>query len=182
MISTRKRSAIEWREVPGFPGYRVGRDGSVWSCWKHGCKPVMLPNRWRRLKCGLSADGYVRVTLRKPGGRGVRRFVHALVLEAFVGPCPKGMECLHGDGNRKNNRRENLRWGTRQENMLDAIRHGTTTRGERNPMAKLTAFDVSEIRHQLDTGRLRNEIAAEFGVHCQTVSAIKRRKLWRHLG
>jgi hypothetical protein len=43
--------------------------------------------------------------------------VHQLVCEAFHGPCPAGLETLHEDENGLNNRPENLRWGTRKENL-----------------------------------------------------------------
>lgn len=51
------------------------------------------------------------------------RTVHSLVLEAFTGPCPEGMEARHLDDNPTNNRLENLVWGTRSENSQDAIRN-----------------------------------------------------------
>ena len=51
--------------------------------------------------------------------------IHQIVLEAFCGPCPDGMEVLHGNGIRTDNRLSNLRYGTRSENNADSIRHGT---------------------------------------------------------
>jgi hypothetical protein len=51
--------------------------------------------------------------------------VHCAVLEAFVGPCPPGKECRHLDGNGQNNKLQNLKWGTRLENVQDSIKHGT---------------------------------------------------------
>lgn len=53
------------------------------------------------------------------------RLVHRLVLEAFVGPCPEGMEGCHGDGDPTNNSLGNLRWDTATSNQLDKVRHGT---------------------------------------------------------
>jgi hypothetical protein len=51
--------------------------------------------------------------------------VHQLVLEAFVGPRPRGMESCHNNGNQTDNRLVNLRWDTKSENNLDRVRHGT---------------------------------------------------------
>jgi hypothetical protein len=48
-----------------------------------------------------------------------------MVLEAFVGPCPPGLECCHGNGVGTDNWVENLRWDTHTENVLDSVRHGT---------------------------------------------------------
>lgn len=50
--------------------------------------------------------------------------IYRLILEAFVGPCPLGMECCHLDDNHANNALSNLRWGTKEENQIDAIRNG----------------------------------------------------------
>ena len=49
--------------------------------------------------------------------------VHRMVLEAFVGPCPEGMQCRHLNDVKNDNRLNNLAWGTRKENSADAIRN-----------------------------------------------------------
>jgi hypothetical protein len=67
--------------------------------------------------------GYLTITLSR--GQEVRHAsVHPLVLEAFVGPRPPGMECCHTDGDKTNNALSNLRWDTKKANELDAIRIG----------------------------------------------------------
>lgn len=69
--------------------------------------------------------GYMKVTLRKPGSKQDYR-IHRLVLEAFHGKAQVDRQLgLHRDGNKLNNRADNLYWGTQQENMRDAIDHGT---------------------------------------------------------
>lgn len=68
-------------------------------------------------------NGYLAIVLHK-GGDTKTKYVHRLVLESFTGPAPEGMECLHIDGDKTNNHLDNLRWGTRQENILDIVRHG----------------------------------------------------------
>jgi hypothetical protein len=52
------------------------------------------------------------------------RQVHHLVLEAFVGPCPPGMEACHGPAGLFDNSLANLRWDTFSENMHDVVRSG----------------------------------------------------------
>jgi hypothetical protein len=64
-------------------------------------------------------------------GRGNSQCVHKLVLLAFVGPNPPKYECLHANGDPADNRLVNLRWGTRSENIQDAVRHGTWMTPER---------------------------------------------------
>ena len=102
-----------WKPVVGYEGlYEVSSTGKVWSI-----------RRGRVLRPRKKSDGHLKVGLWK-AGKGKDKYVHRLVLEAFVAPCPEGMECLHIDGNPENNRVDNLRWGTRGENMLDRVRHG----------------------------------------------------------
>ena len=66
---------------------------------------------------GLRSFGVVtRLKYRRVQVGNQKYFVHRLVLEAFVGNCPEGMECDHIDRNRSNNRIENLRWITVNHN------------------------------------------------------------------
>ena len=70
-----------------------------------------------------------------------------------------------------------LTWKTRTENQADRLIHGTSNRGERCGTAKLTEGEVRVIRRLYGTKPLR-EIAEHFGVTCQTVYDIHRRKKW----
>lgn len=129
--------SIEYRDVAGFPGYRVGDDGSVWSRWEKRMLPVgrgsrnILGSQWRPMKLGRQKDrgtqgrSYLQVRLSYGCEAKSRIFrVHRLVLEAFVGPCPDGMETRHRDGDPTNNRLSNLCWGTPAENAEDKKSQG----------------------------------------------------------
>jgi hypothetical protein len=110
--------AETWRPIPGYEGrYDVSDQGRVRS-WLGWGKPVP-----HVLACDRSSLGYVRVTLHL-SGRQSTITVHRLVMQAFVGPPPEGLEVRHLDGDRTNNRLSNLRYGTASENMQDRIRHG----------------------------------------------------------
>src|SRR5690606_15066309 len=111
-------------------------------------------------------------------GKATSRYVHELVLEAFIGPRPRGHQCCHRDGDGLNNSVENLRWDTRAGNHHDRIEHGTDNRGEKHSMAKLCSLDVWLIRSISATNK---ELAEFFGVSSSNIRAIKRRKSWRHL-
>ena len=71
-----------------------------------------------------AGDGYRAVGL-FDRGRKLREYVHRLVLLAFVGPCPEGMECRHKNRKRDDNRLDNLEWGTPDDQVEDKIRHGS---------------------------------------------------------
>ena len=169
---------VEYRAVGKLPGYRVGDDGSAWSCWKRGAggKPVMSDD-WRKLKGIVHEKGYLTI-----GVRGRHHYIHVLVLEAFVGPCPPGMECRHADGDPTNNRLSNLSWGTPAQNAEDRIRHGTSGRGEKHSQVKLTADDVREIvRLKTEEGIQPPAIARRYGVHTMTIWGIFYGRSWGHV-
>ena len=169
---------VEFRHCPEYPGYCVGDNGSVWSCWKLGSRSH-FSDRWRELTGARHSEGYRRVTLsRRKVFRSV--LIHRLVLEAFVGPCPDGKECRHLDGDRENNRFVNLAWGTPIENMADMRLHGTRANqvGEQNHYAKLTKEQVEQIRELAREGVRQRGIAAKFGITQLAVSAIVTRKNW----
>jgi hypothetical protein len=169
---------VWFKDVIGKPGYCVGHDGSVWSCWICGSK-ARVTDSWHRLKPWSDRNGYQRVDL---GSRHSDcRFVYHLVLEAFVGPCPPGLECRHLDGNPANNRVENLHWGTHAENMADMVRHGRAAKGQEHPYAILTEADVLEALSLRAAGESIGSIARRLGVDRCTISSIFHGRNWRHV-
>jgi hypothetical protein len=169
---------VEYRPVVGAGNYRVGDDGSAWSRWSWRA----LVDTWQSLTPSPHIkSGHLRVNIKYDGGKTRTRYVHNLILEAFVGPCPPGMECCHHDGDPTNNRLSNLRWGTRLENMDDQARHGVLIKGERVYGAKLTETDVREIRALYACGHDNVELAACYGVTRCNITAIVRRKSWKHV-
>jgi hypothetical protein len=104
-----------WRKVRRGPGYKVSSEGRVKSLDRtladgRAAGGVMLAP-W------LDGDSYPTVTI---NGEDVP--VHVLVLEAFHGPRPYGMEGCHGPGGRQDNRAVVLRWDTHRENVRDTVR------------------------------------------------------------
>lgn len=173
--------AVEYRDIEGFPGYRVGSDGSVWSRRpKNGKGPFV---KWRIKKPNIiNKHGHRRVDLFRGKDERFLRYVHRLVLEAFVGPCPKGMECRHfPDRSPSNNSIENLSWSTHKENASDMGFHGTSLRGETNPNAKLNANTVRLIRKESDMGISQRSIALKHGICQAHVSDIVLRRKWAHV-
>lgn len=96
--------------IAGHPNYAVTSDGQIINT-KAG----------RTLKpFAGSRSGHLKVEL--PGKD--QRYVHALVAEAFIGARPDGQEVRHLNGKPADNRRMNLAYGTRSENVQDSIKHG----------------------------------------------------------
>lgn len=120
----------QWRAVVGFEGqYEVSDFGRVRSLdrmlpWKRTLRTGTIVDCMRRHAGRLMTPqakeaGHLWVQL----GRGTQVYVHHLVLEAFVGPCPAGKIGLHWDDDPSNNSLPNLRWGTHADNFADFVRN-----------------------------------------------------------
>jgi hypothetical protein len=175
------QSAERWRWVPGYEGlYLVSDHGRVWSMertveYRPG---VRGRRRGRILKAHKIPDGHLFVALSRD--RVVRQpKVHQLVLLAFVGPCPPGQECRHLNGNPADNWVGNLCWGTRSENRMDAVRHGTDSAGERHGKSKLTWQAVAEIRAAYAAGVKPTPLARKYGVTLGAVIHVVKGRSWK---
>lgn len=166
----------QWKPVVGFEGYEVSDLGRV-RCWRPINGQAKPPTEPRVLKPGLDTDGYLGVTLRKDC-RSHTRKIHRLVLEAFVGIKPAGMETRHLNGVRSDNQLVNLTWGTSQENADDRFRHGTVARGVATNLA--TIDDQKALAIFITPGPYK-ELAELFFVSLNIVKSIKGRRTWVHM-
>ena len=129
MNSAMDVSAERWLPVPGHFGYEASSLGQIRSIDRVITRKDGTPHPLRgKVLCQYTmARGHLQVTL----NRGVKFLSHHVIMFAFVGPRPDGLECCHNDGNPANNRLENLRWDTLSSNHLDRVRHGTHTMSRR---------------------------------------------------
>lgn len=176
----KQKTTETMKEILNFPNYCVTKGGRVWSKPRRGSSKN---GKW--LKQIIDSSGYLHINLYN--NRGRRRYpTHHVVLNVFVGLCPIGMECRHLDGNRKNNKLSNLKWGTHSENVQDTIKHGThvpcSLKGEEHPNAKLTEENVRNIDTLYNVGLYsQKEIANQYNIGQMTVSDIVTRKKWKHI-
>lgn len=154
--------------VPGFPGYFITREGRLYSFRSFSGRII---DEARELRPRAQKSGHLLASLQRDG-KSHRVFVHRLVLEAFVGPCPPGHETLHLDGNPTNNNLENLRWGTRLENMADQRRHGVLVAGMRHGQARHSDEVVRRIRELSARGLNQTAVARELGLLQSYVSRV----------
>lgn len=162
----------EWRAVVDHEGrYEVSSLGRVRSLPKRSVPVATIMN------LHPDARGYLKAVLSR-GSADFHLRVHCMVLEAFVGPRPPGMEGAHGDGDKSNNVLANLRWSTPAGNQADRDLHGTSNKGERHGNAKLTDAIVREIRQSDESGAA---LARRLNVSQATVSLVRRRKIWAHV-
>lgn len=126
-----KPTQEQWRPVPGWEGYyEVSDAGKVRSLPRTITRKdgFAMKIAGRDLKPSKTPSGHRRVHLSRVGEPPTVALVHRLVLEAFVGPCPDGLEGCHWDDDPSNNNLSNLRWDTHQENMNDKARNWTVCR------------------------------------------------------
>lgn len=129
--------------------------------------------RQRVLRGNITNHGYLVAAVDGKGGGPT--LVHRLVLEAFCGPCPDGHEGCHNNGDKLDNRIENLRWDSRTANHADKREHGTLLIGERHPNAKLTVEDIAAIRRD---PRRQRDLASVYGVSQSHIHRIRTGKRW----
>lgn len=160
---------MNFREINGFPDYRVTDTG---ECFK---KP--RGGEWKQVAPSRHPYGYLFVML-KNGAKKRKAYIHQLVLEAFVGKCPKGMVTRHyPNRDPKDNRLVNLRWGTHQENADDKW-----IQGSRVGRQKLTEKQIRAIHLLASKGIPRTHISRRFKLSRSQVCEIALGTTWRHLG
>ncbi len=136
---------IRWESVLGFDGrYEVSTAGQVRSLLGRG-----------RILRPAPVNGYPVVSLHKNLCQKSYP-VHKLVLEAFKGPCPNGMQARHKDGDRLNPSLSNLQWGTQSQNEADKIQHGTAS--------KFSADDIEKLNDLRAKGLSQREIGGRLGM------------------
>ena len=143
-----------WKPIPGYAGYEASDRGRIRSyhtrngrAWHIGTRPA------RFLSVCRSDRGYGSVNVMTDDGEKDHKRVPELVMLAFVGPCPEGLEICHYDGDPSNNNIENLRYDTRESNIEDKKRHTVQKRGP----------SIRAIRRRYAAGERAADIAADFG-------------------
>lgn len=178
-----------WKPVVGFEGvYEVSDTGLVRSLDRvsiytrrdqYSGRDIVVRRRHtgKVLRPGPRQSGHLSVVLGRDGGS---HDVHILVLTAFSGPCPEGRECRHLDGHPDHNWLDNLCWGTRSENIGDALDHGAMPRGSRKHNAKLSETSIPIIREMMKD-KSYAAIGREFGVSEATIRQVRDGRSWRHV-
>lgn len=174
----------EWRPIPGYGSYyeasSLGRirsvDREVNGYSARGKRPIKIRRKGHVMALDENWAGYKVVGL-YVDGRQTRVSVHLLVLAAFIGPRPLGMEGCHGLKGVGDNSVGNLRWDTPEANLADIELHGNRHRGERVVTSKLTTEQVLEIRNGMGPA----EATRRFGIGRTTFYRIKRGESWAHV-
>lgn len=103
---------IGMREIPDWPGYHATAEGHIYSA------------KSRKLLKEFYNDAGYKILMLCKNGKPAPKKVHSLVAAAFHGTRPVELQIRHLNGDRLDNRPENLAYGTGSENSYDAIMHG----------------------------------------------------------
>lgn len=158
------------RDIPGYPGYLATDEGHIYS---------KRTGQLKQVKASMH-KGYLHVNVKHGVGRStkVKRPVHQLVLLAHVGPRPSDHhDSRHLNGDGLDNRSINLAWGTRAENVADAIKHGTAVclrRGLNHPRCRISDADIQDIRAACAAGEAYNSIGRRYRIDPAYISRIFR--------
>jgi len=166
------------KQCPSYPGYSATDDLKIISHRRRGVgsqrgsKPCLDHNFMFELKQQITAKGYMNVGIILGSGKKASIGVHRMVSDAFHGPCPAGLQVRHLNGNPKDNRPENLKYGTAKENAEDRMKHGTYLGGSNHYGAKLSGGKAAEIRCRRRRGEKVKALAEEFKVSTSTIESI----------
>jgi hypothetical protein len=164
------------KRISKFPEYFIRQDGLVWSTKSD---KFLIPY--------ISNKGYNLVTL---GAK--KKTVHRLLAETFL-PNPENKATVnHRNGDRLDNRVENLEWASYSENNyhawdMDRSRRSAITseqtKGSGNPHAKLSEKDILAIRSEYvpNMPGYRKRLAEKYGVHPNTIKNICLGRCWKHV-
>lgn len=111
--------------IEGFEDYEIYENGNIRSLKSNKILKPRLDSKGNYLILGLYKDG-----------KQYTKYVHRLVAENFIPNPQNKMEVNHINGNKTDNRVENLEWATRSENVKHAIITGLNPI-RRNHMTKM---------------------------------------------
>jgi hypothetical protein len=147
----------EWRDVAGAEGrYQVSDLGRVRSLRRGECV----------LKSQLNTNGYLVNYIYPSGGPRKLRSVHTLVAEAFLGPRPNGLDVRHKNDIKTDCRAGNLEYGTRSQNMKDAVKNGRLANSNKTECG-VCGTDYNDVNTYVRT---------DGGRECRVCSARRRRE------
>lgn len=161
--------------IIGFDGfYQISNYGRVKS---------LRFNKERIIKSFIGTGGYLHTQI-KNNCVMHNLSIHRLVAKHFISNPDSKPDVNHIDGNKLNNRIENLEWCTKSENIRHSFKIGTHPRkiGTSNSNVKITESQVLEIRKLYDgKGISMRELANKYGLGKSSIYRIVNNISWSHI-
>lgn len=165
-----------WKPIPNYEGrYEASNLGRI--------KSTIIRHNFpkpRIIKSKSNGDGYLQINLYSKNHKRKMFSVHRLVMFAFYGI--SDLQVNHKNGDKSDNRIENLEYVTQTENNIHALKTGLRKmqKGESRYNSKLTKKDVIFIRKMLKTKQMTGtSLADKFDVSVSLISNIKRNLTWK---
>jgi len=156
--------------IKGTKNYYVTHEGEI------------IGARGRALKPDISNSGYGRVVIIYDNGVRRRESIHRLVADYFVNNPDNKPYVNHIDGNKLNNRYENLEWVTASENYQHAHENGLIKAlGEGHYLSSHKESVIREACGLLQEGMRNVDIVKRLGVGKTLLTAIRAGRAWRHI-
>ena len=159
-----------WKSLEEYKGIKVSSIGRIWKAANKSRKERILT------EFPKDKDGYCRCSVQKINGTWTSKPVHRLVAKAFILNPENKQTVNHIDGDRTNNKVENLEWVTPKENVIHSFRFGARKRCKQVPKKTLlTDFQISQINKLRELYTV-NQIAKLFNIEYQSLKNIIHKK------
>lgn len=159
-----------WKTLEEYKGIKVSSIGRIWKAANKSRKERILT------EFPKDRDGYCRCSVQKLDGTWTSQPVHRLVAKAFIPNVGNKQAVNHIDGNRQNNKVENLEWATPKENVIHSFRFGSRRKCKIVPRRTvLTDFQISQIDKLRELYTV-NQIAKLFNIEYQSLKNIIHKK------
>lgn len=154
------------KPISSYPSYYAGEDGTIWSD-RYGSLRRMSPTPIN--------SGYLCLHVFTDSGKP-NRLVHILVAEAFLGPIPKGMQVNHKNGDKLDNRPQNLEYVTPSENIKHAYRLGLISRDHLGQRQREKTECPQGHEYTPENTYLYSSRPGRFGRYCRACWALRARR------
>lgn len=159
-----------WKPLLEYKGLEVSSIGRIRKAANKSRKERILT------EFPKDRDGYCRCSVQKLDGTWTSQPVHRLVAKAFISNVENKQAVNHIDGNRTNNKVENLEWVTPKENVIHSFKFGVRKKCKQVPKKTiLTDFQISQI-DKLREFYTVNQIAKLFNIEYQSLKNIIHKK------
>lgn len=163
-----------WKDVSGYEDYfKISNLGRVFS------------KRTNKILKFSKSGPYLAISTRLNGrnSKSICLRVHRLVAIAFILNPLNLPEVNHIDGNKSNNRIDNLEWCTKQDNIIHAFETGLNKarQGVDSYQSKLSENDVRDIRRSWEEGVSQVILKDRYNVSKATIQGIIHRKTYKNV-